>query len=52
MEQRARRCRGLIREQNDQLFLQSNKETLSQLIGAFVSYYFWGGWPDCFLGER
>lgn len=30
------RSRGLIREQNDHLFLQSDEETLTCLIGAFV----------------
>lgn len=34
--QRARRCWGLIREQNDHLLLQSDEETLTCLIGAFV----------------
>lgn len=30
------RSRGLIREQNDHLFLQSDEETLTCRIGAFV----------------
>lgn len=50
--QRARHCWGLIREQNDHLFLQSDEETLTCLIGAFVWGLFLGWLPDCSPGER
>lgn len=51
-EQRARHSWGLIREQNDHLFLQSDEETLTCLIGAFVWGLFLGRLPDCSPGER
>lgn len=49
---RARHCWGLIREQNDHLFLQSDEETLPRLIGAFVWGLFLGWLPDCSPAER
>lgn len=49
--QRARHCWGLIREQNDHLFLQSDEE-LTCLIGAFVWGLFLGWLPDCSPGEQ
>lgn len=51
-ELQARHSWGLIREQNDHLFLQSDEETLTCLIGAFLYELFLGRLPDCSLGEQ
>lgn len=49
-EEQARHCWGLIREQNDHLFLQSDEESLTRLIGAFVWGLFLGWLPGCSPG--